>query len=168
MCIIIDTNSLSCVFDKESDNHNDFEPVLNWIYNGKGKVIYGGSKYLDEIKKKYLALFVQMRKAGKAIYINCDKVNEEEEVVNKMIKHPDYDDPHLVALLRISGCKLICSQDKRAYPYFRHSLFFSPSSKKPKIYSSKRNARLLTDTNIADVCLPCKVSSNIQKMTMGL
>ena len=44
MCIIVDTNCFAPVFDRKSEKHNQFAPVLEWIISGKGKLIYGGSK----------------------------------------------------------------------------------------------------------------------------
>lgn len=84
-----------------------------------------------------------------------------------MIVHPDFDDPHLVGLLRVSGCKLICSLDSRAFPYFRHSLFFNPASNRPRIYSTLSNSSLLCDRQIADVCKPCAPTTKKQKSIFG-
>lgn len=46
MAIIIDANCLARVFDKTNIEHDEFVPVFDWIVNGKGKLIYGGSKYM--------------------------------------------------------------------------------------------------------------------------
>lgn len=139
--IIIDTNCLSNVFDKESNSFEDFAPLNDWIYSGCGQVIYGGTKYLDEIKK-YYGLFKELKKINKAKYIDNLKVDEKEIWVKSQIQHQNFDDQHIVALLIISKCKLICSLDKRAYPYFKHKEFFSKKNK-PRIYSSKKNEKLL-------------------------
>lgn len=167
MCLIVDTNCLSAVFDKDAVNHNEFEPVIEWIYNGRGKIVYGGTKYLGELNK-YLAIYLQLRKAGKAEYVDCNLVDAEEIVVSNMIQHNNFDDQHLVALLRVSGCKIICSLDQRAYPYFRHRLFFTPAARRPKIYSSSGNSDLLCPENIADICKPCDNTTNAQKKLLGL
>lgn len=166
MCIIIDTNTLSCVFDSTNKDHDNFKPVLDWIYNGKGIIIFGGTKYLDEIKVNYLNLFLQFKKARKAIFVDNIQVDRETDSCSAAIVHKDFDDQHLVGLLKVSGCKLICSGDARAFRYFTHNTFFSPSSKKPKIYSSRVNLDLLVDTNIADVCKPCQHTTNAQRTLM--
>lgn len=166
MCIVIDVNVMPSVFDKQNVYHEDFLPVLNWIYKGKGVVIYGGSKYLKEIPGKYLPILLQLNKARKAKYIPSAKVDSATQKVSQLISHKDFDDQHIVGLLKASGCKLICSLDARAYPYFRHNLFFTPARNKPKIYSSNRNAQLLSDANIADICKPCEVTTKNQKKLM--
>ena len=168
MCIVIDTNTLASVFDSKSADHAEFKDVFDWIVDGKGKIVYGGTTYIRELSKtKYLKLFTLYNKAGKAILVK-DNVDEETSSVSKMIQHPDFDDQHIVALLKVSGCKLICSGDKRAYPFFQHELFFSPASKRPKIYSGHRNKDLLTDSNIADICRPSKGTTNDQKRSLSL
>ena len=163
MCIIIDINVLADVFEKKSQNHSQFKPVYDWIINGKGKIVFGGTQYLSELKPKYVAFFALLNKSGKAVSVNSKSVDSEQKIVEQIIIHPDFDDPHLVGLLRASGCKLICSLDKRAYPYFRHSLFFKPATNKPRIYSSLTNTRLLCDRHIADICKPCNPTTNQQR-----
>lgn len=151
MCIIIDTNTLANVFEDDAQRHHDFLPVREWVLFGRGKVIYGGSKYTRELNK-YLGLFNELRKKKRAIYIDDHLIDAEEIVVGHQIQHANFDDQHLVALLRISGCKLICSLDERAYPYFRHEDFFGRAAKRPRIYNQYRNRDLLVQRNIAPIC----------------
>jgi len=162
MCIIIDTNVISTVIDKTTQNHANFKELHEWIFRGKGKIIYGGTKYLKEVSK-YAVLFTELRKIGKAVYISNGLVDNQEAVVSEQINHPNFDDQHLIALLKVSKCKLICSLDARAYPYFRHALFFQPASNKPRIYSSSRNKSLLCDKNLCELCKPSYATNNKQK-----
>ncbi|MDQ7959563.1 hypothetical protein [Flavobacterium lindanitolerans] len=166
MCIIIDTNTLALVFDKTTTGHDEFKPVFDWIFNDKGKVVYGGTKYKYELKK-YLSFFNELRRANKAVYIDDEKVDGAELTASKMIEDKDFDDQHIVGLLIVSKCKLICSHDKRAYPFFKHDLFFTPANKKPKIYSGKRNHDLLADRNIAEICQPCLLPNTSQKKILS-
>lgn len=154
MCIVIDTNTLASVFKEDSELHDEFIPVKEWILNGKGKIVFGGSDYQAELKK-YLSIFKELKVGNKAVYISSDLVDKKKEEIKKLIVNKNFDDPHIVALLMVSGCKLICSNDKRAFPYFTHKLFFHPSKNTPKIYSGKRNKRLLVDNNIASICKSC-------------
>lgn len=163
MCIIVDTNVLSNVFKQSSANHTQFKPVRDWIIEGKGKVVFGGTKYIHEIKESYLTLFLQLKKAGKAVHIPCNIVDSEQKIIEGMIVHDDFDDAHLIGLLRVSGCKLICSLDIKAFPYFRHSQFFKPLANRPRIYSKLSNSKLLCDRHIANVCKPCAATTKQQK-----
>jgi hypothetical protein len=169
MCLIIDINALAPVFDSKNTLHNEFEPVKSWILEGRGKVVYGGSKYLAELSKtKYLGLFLQLRKAEKACYVENKLVDEAENDISAEISSKDFDDQHLVALLLVSRCKLICSLDKRAYPYFTNSKFFKPTTNRPKIYRQKSNSDLLCPQNMAEICLPCNPTTKLQRKQIPL
>lgn len=167
MCIVIDTNVIASVFKSSSANHAQFKPVKDWIIEGKGQIVFGGTKYIQEIKGNYLALFNQLKIAKKAVYVKNDLVDTEQSIVDKMLAHKDFDDQHLVGLLRVTKCKLICSLDSKAYPFFRHNLFFTPAASRPKIYSSVTNTNLLCDNNIAAICKPCSATTNSQKSIIG-
>lgn len=167
MCIIIDTNTLASVFKTRSADHREFAPVLNWVINGRGMLIYGGSTYLREIEG-YLDIFSELSKMRKAINIDIEKVNDKEDWAAAQIQHPDYDDPHIVALLMVSGCKLVCTKDHRSVPYLTHRLFFPRASKRPRIYSRRRNANLLVDENLTSLCRPGIKLSSTQKKGLAL
>lgn len=167
MCIIIDTNTLASVFESSSKGHDEFKPVLDWIINGNGKVVYGGTKYISEIKK-YYAIFAELRKVRRAILVDNNMVDKYAHEAGNKISHSDFDDQHIVGLLLSSKCKLVCSQDKRAYPYFTHKLFFNSNRNKPKIYRGRTNASLLSDQNIVAICKPCGSSKNSHKHILNL
>ena len=139
MCIVIDTNSLASVFDQKSEHHAEFRPVLEWIVLGNGKIVYGGTTYKRELAKatKYFRLLVELKKVSKIVEIDSVRVGEIEQRLAQTLSHSDFDDPHIVAIIIASGCRLICSADARAFRYFR-----------------KLNRGLLQDKNIADCCRP--------------
>lgn len=161
MCIIIDTNTLPAVFDDNCSDHLTFKPVLDWICDGPGKVVFGGTQYSTELKKRYLGLFTALKAANKAVYIDDDLVDQATTSAKEKIQHKDFDDQHLVGLLLVSKCRLICSLDKRAYPFFQHRTFFS-AKEEPKIYRSLSGAKLLCPKYFSPICLPCKKSTKVQ------
>lgn len=160
MCIIIDTNALASVFQSNSADHNQFKHVLDWIMNGKGKIVFGGTKYKRELNERYISLFEEFKKANKSIHIDDVLVDKEEEIVSKLLSDKDFDDQHLVGLLRISKCRLICSNDKRAYKYFKHNKFFPHAKNRPRIYSNSKNKNLLSDKYISSICCIKNMSPN--------
>lgn len=167
MCIIVDTNALASVFKHKSSDHSDFAPVARWITDGKGALVYGGSKYISELRE-YLNLFNEFRKAQKAIRLNDGDVDLKQKWVSKQLKHRDFDDPHIVAILLESGCKLVCTKDVSAIPFLKHVKFFPKRADQPKIYSRRRHAPLLTDKYIAQICKPCKTLNLSQKKKLKL
>jgi predicted nucleic acid-binding protein len=157
MCIIIDTNTFSSVFDRTSSNHDEFLPVLNWVIEGEGKIVFGGTKYRNELKVayKYLKLIGQLNRSRKVVQVNDPEIDAYQTILEAKENHKDFDDPHIVAISYVSKCKLICSLDKRAYPFFSRKDFYPNNSPRPSIYSSKKNANLLCRKYTAEICLPC-------------
>lgn len=157
MCIIIDTNTFNSVFDLTANNHQDFKPVFDWIISGDGKVVYGGTKYTQELVKaeKFRKLFIQLKNARKVVIIQEAKVDQYQATLEEALQHRNFDDPHLIAIAYISKCKLICSLDKRAYRFLNRKEFYPNNSPRPKIYSSRKNINLLSKENIAPICEPC-------------
>jgi len=159
MCIIVDTNTFSSVFDKTSLNHSEFAPVLEWVIEGEGKIVFGGTKYKAELKeaKKFLRFIGQLNRSRKVVQLEDSQIDAYQIILEAKETHKDFDDPHLVAISYISKCRLICSLDKRAYPFLSRKDFYPNNSPRPSIYSSKKNAVLLCRKYIAEICKPCTI-----------
>lgn len=146
MCIVIDMNTIPKVFDKNNLFHSEFEPVYNWIFNDIGKFVMGGTTFYEELSKmnSYLRLVNILRDKKKVIKVQDVIVDNEENKIKEFLNDEKCDDPHILALLKISQCKLLCSNDDRMFPYIKKVY----SKNRPKIYYSKKNINLLTIRNI--------------------
>lgn len=153
MCIVVDTNSMASVFRPKTQDHLDFKPIFDWIIEGKGKLVIGGTDYEKEISG-FLNLLANLSKVKKVVRISCEKVDAEKIRVEKLIDHKDYDDPHVVALISVSKCKLLCSKDRRAHPFFKKRELYT-NGLIPSIYSNGSHRHLLNDNNLIEICLPC-------------
>jgi hypothetical protein len=122
MCIVIDANVFGEVFNTNSALHCEFKPVLDWITKKGGCAVFGGTKYKKELagSPRYLGMFLQLKKAGRAVEIKQDLVDAREAELISSNHDSDCDDQHLIAILCVSGCMLVCSQDKRAYRHIRN------------------------------------------------
>lgn len=150
MCIVCDINVLPDVF---SSTENDFTPIRDWIIKGKrGKFVYGGSSYLKELEKigTYLRILKLLGDQNKTVVLDENSVDAIEMEIKKEIDQK-CDDPHIVAILAVSSCKLICSKDKKSYKFIKGSNFYSQGYH-PKIYSKKSNSNLLVSRNISKCC----------------
>ena len=158
MCLILDTNAFHCFFDPKNQDHNEFKPAMEWVYYGKGKLVYGGSKYKEELKKaaKYIKHFASLKRAGKIVLLSDKLVDEAEKKIKELEQSKDFDDPHLLAIVSTSNCKIVCTSEKRAIPFIKNAKLYVNGAKKAKIYGSSKNKSLLTDSNIANICKPCK------------
>ena len=157
MCIIVDTNTFGDLINGSSTFHDDYQPIIDWVINGNGKFVIGGTKYFEELKRhhKILKLFGELNKKNKIVNVCNEKVDEYQLELQKNYSEDDFDDPHLVSIVAISNCRLICTRDSRAIPYLTDRKYFPKGIKPPKIYSGKRNRNLLCDRYIAEICKPC-------------
>lgn len=162
MAIIIDTNCFANVFIRTSANHDQFKPVLDWIINGKGIVVYGGSKYLSELKKapKYLPILRFLKEVNKVCQGNADNIDRIQSEIEAIITDPDFDDPHLPAIVIDTKCKLICSEDKRSITFVKDKALYPKGFSIPVFYTSFRNYDLLCDNYIHQDLKPlCKLKT---------
>lgn len=169
MCIIIDTNVLSSVLNLQSSDHEEFQPVFAWIAYGKGKMVFGGTTYIAELTrvKTFNKLLTEWQRNRKLVRIDDANVDNMEHLLSQNITGPQFNDHHIVAIVLVSGCKLICSNDtglhaliSTCYSTGARTLIkrLSPHSgsiRCPKIYKGRRHRALLSDRNIAKCCQPC-------------
>jgi len=100
MCLVIDTCCLSAVFDGKNKKHASFVPVLKWI-NGKGRMIYGGTKYNDELGKaaKYLPYVAELSRKRQTVQIPNATVDPIAIALKLKFPEAAFDDEHIVASL---------------------------------------------------------------------
>lgn len=157
MCIVIDTNALSRVFKKGNSDHIYFKPVHDWIITGNGKIVIGGSKYKNETLEKiswFLPFLNLLNQCGKVVMIADAEVDKKEKTIIEKSLHRDFDDPHIIALLSVSKCKLVCTTDKRAFPFIQNKSLYSKGHQIPAIYQTPRNMNLLCNKYISNCCKP--------------
>ena len=152
MCVIVDANTLSSVFKDDAKKKLQFEPVLNWVLQGKGKFIVGGSKYISELKKVRVALdFLTLLKSktkDKVIVLDKDKVDMQQKEIETIVNDREFDDPHLPAMVRVSHCMIICSLDARSVEFVTRPDLYPRGIEVPRYYTGVHNSDLLCDKYI--------------------
>lgn len=150
MAIIVDTNCFSRVFSKSNKEHKEFEPVLNWIIYGSGFLIYGGTKYKDELKRAatFNKIFRLLKDYHKAVPFSDSLIDKYQRQYEAMIKDPDFDDPHLPAIVRVSKCRLICTKDKRSIPFVTSPALYPKYFHTPMCYTGLCDQHLLCEAQI--------------------
>ena len=148
MCAVIDASCLSKVFNPDDSEHGDFKPVLDWMDSKKGRMVLGGSKYLRELKKyrKIIGTLGELRKRNLVKVVSSDQVDRVATQLKQEEPHPRFNDEHLVAMVLVSGCNLICSADRKSHPYLTRRDFYS-NRRRPRIYSGPQNKHLLDTTH---------------------
>ena len=142
MVMLVDTNTLSRVFDENNAEHAEFRPVKEW-FTSHGCFVFGGTKYKQELAKaNYLRLFNLYKDRRKIISISDIEVNRLEKAIALKVDH-NCDDQHLLAILVASNCSLVCSKDARAFHYFSKIRNYCTGAPSVKIYSRSKNKTLL-------------------------
>jgi predicted nucleic acid-binding protein len=154
MCIIVDPPLFVALFKKSDTRHETFSPVLQWVKDGKGKFVVGGSLYQSELGKVGTVLkpIQELEKKGKVVRRDKKKVDIQVEIVKTQEKSKDFDDPHLVALVLESGCRLVCTSDDRAHKYLKDEKFFKKNNSVPSLFTNASHKHLLCKSNIVNCC----------------
>ena len=140
MCIIIDANLAGDVFSISTPD--DFAPLIHWIENG-GKVVFGGGNG-RELGRIILAAkrLQEWKRSGMAEEI-LDVDKEESRVINTLSYKSN--DPHIIALARLSGARTLCSHDQDLHCDFKNaSLVPRP---KGRIYQDRSHTATLKHSN---------------------
>ena len=138
MCVIIDANRLGRFLEP-----NDAEslPLRRWVETGKGVIVYStGGRFAREISEKAKQKFAIYRREGKAFRVGRESFLAEETALanNKELQS---NDPHVLALARTAGARLLYSGDEDLIADFKNkSLIDKPRG---KVYSGAENAGLL-------------------------
>jgi hypothetical protein len=118
-------------------------------------MIYGGTKYNHELHqaRKFLPMVAELSRARRAILLPRQKVDDFAIAVKNREPDPGFNDEHIVALVIASRCRLICTDDKRAIPYFKKKEFYQPYKlHKPKIYNYRSHQDQCCDEHIVPIC----------------
>jgi len=164
MCVIIDMNTLSCVFNPKNKQYNEFKPVFDWIDKGEGRIVYGGSKYREELREmsNYLNFLKEYKKRNKDKVINVDddKVDQEQQKVKKKLEkinpNSDFNDTHIVAIIIVSGCRLVCSKNSDHYPFIKNRRLYPSKFGKTSIYRGYADKDMLLSRNVKRLCKRCR------------
>ena len=156
MPIILDTNCFANVFSAKSTKHEEFKPVLEWVKKGKGIFVYGGSKYIQELRtaSKYLRIFRLLKDIKKIHEGNKEEIDKWEKEIKEKIKDQAFNDHHLSAIVIVTKCRIICSDDITSIKFVTNRDLYPKGIKKPKYYTGKKNKDLLCDKYIDDTLEP--------------
>lgn len=157
MCLVIDTNCFTLVFDRSIKEHEKFAPVLTWITKGKGRMIYGGTKYNTELTTARWMLGIVTELSRKRRTIQIPNATIDPIATALKVKFPEtaFDDEHIVALVIASRCCVVCTKDNPAISYLKRLDVFSGYAgvERPKIYKGhKSHINLCCDQNIVRIC----------------
>ena len=168
MCVVVDTDTFTYFSNHHSSRHEEFQPVIEWVRNGNSKFVYGGTTYGDQLlRHKGFSDFLQeMWRDGKTSVVNRQEVDQIESVIRQQITGPRYNDHHIVAIVLISRCKLVCSIDSGLRNLIDACYSSSGRStikrqlrirnfRRPSIYSGRGSTATIRRRTFSDNCGPC-------------
>jgi hypothetical protein len=137
VCIIVDANRAHILFSQPESEAA--APIWDWLKRD-GILVYGG-KLAAELGKVTASrrLLVELVRGGRAILEAAEEVDREESLL-RVTGHCKSDDQHVVALARISGARVLFTEDRLLMDDFQNPLLLRP---KGKIYRRSSHRRLL-------------------------
>jgi predicted nucleic acid-binding protein len=120
--VVIDTGVLSKMFNPRNSDYGKYDPFRKWIKGAKGCIVYGGTKYLEELAKliTIMRLITELGRAGKAKCLPRPKVDTEQKRIEGLCNKNRFNDAHILAIAIVGKCKCICSEDLSAHPFFKN------------------------------------------------
>ena len=138
MCIIVDANKLGSFLADPPDE--DSAPIREWLDKGGNLVYSTGSTFAREIVGRAKGRLEVYVRAGKAIVIPEERFIDDERCLRARDRRSD--DPHVLALAKVSGVRLLYSGDNDLIADFKDKRFID--NPRGKVYSGAANANLLT------------------------
>ena len=154
MCLVIDSDCIARVFDNENAEHPSFIPVLNWILKGRGSIIYGGKKYKKELRSaaRYLKIIQELERQGKVVKLPDGEIDSVAQKLKRKVRRRDFNDEHLVAIVSVARCVVVCTRDQRAVHYLKMKDLYPKGVKVPKVYKGLRQKKLCRNEHIVGRC----------------
>lgn len=139
MTLIVDANCAGDAFC--SPAKPDFVPLVKALLEGRARLVVGG-KLKREYQKNGVAwrMLKILDQAGRT-KIESDAAVDNEEKNVKANYDLQSDDPHILALARVSGARLLCSRDQNLHHDFRNGDIIS--APRGNIYQVAAHAKLI-------------------------
>ncbi len=168
MCTVIDADTFAYFCNKDSELYNDFQPVRDWIENSRCKIVYGGTKYGKHLRDnpRFRSYLAEHEHKGKIKRLCRAEVDSATSIIKGNFSGIDFNDHHIVALVLITRCKLVCSRDNGLKNLIDICYSSSGSTiiksqlrirnlRKPSIYRSRGSAATIRSRTSTDNCGPC-------------
>ena len=140
MCIIVDTNRLGAFLADPPDD--DSRPIHKWVERGAGSIVYStGGRFAQEIQGRAKTKLANYVRAGRAKLIPGSLFTDDARNL-KARADLRSDDPHVLALARAAGVRLLYTGDGDLISDFTNKRLIDRP--RGKVYSGARNAGLLT------------------------
>ena len=135
MCAIVDANRASEVFDENKTKAG--RAFLYWLVQRHGRLIVGGKVRRELATTPAQNWLKELTLAGRVHAVDDKQVDATTEAVRGRCQS---DDPHIIAPARLSGARLLYSNDKALHQDFDNPQLINKP--RGKIFSTTRSDRL--------------------------
>lgn len=120
MCAIVDANVRDEVFSQESQSDAG-RFFYQWLMGEGGGALVAGGLLLEELSRsiKFQRVFSNRLLAGRARHIEKDVIETEVRDLRRL-QDCSSDDEHVLALARVSGARLLYTNDRALQRDFRN------------------------------------------------
>ena len=139
MCIIVDANKLGTFLADPPDD--DSSPIHKWLERRAGSIVYStGGSFAQEIQGRTRTKLADYVRDGRAKLIPASQFADDERNLKSRTDLRS-DDPHVLALARAAGARLLYTADRNLISDFKDRRFID--GPRGKVYSGAGNAGLL-------------------------
>jgi len=142
MCVIIDTNLVSCILSGACPDA--YALIKRGLVEGRPyrvRIVFGGRLRREYSKSRKLLLSIlELERAGRARLIP-DNACDAREAQLKRRGACCSDDEHVIALAQLSGARVLCSDDLALHIDFKDSRLLADP--RGSIYRSAQHAPLI-------------------------
>ena len=135
MCAIVDANRASEVFGENKTKAG--RAFLYWLVQRHGRLIVGGKVRRELATTPAQNWLKELTLAGRVHAVDDKQVDATTEAVRGRCQS---DDPHIIAPARLSGARLLYSNDKALHQDFDNPQLINKP--RGKIFSTTRSDRL--------------------------
>lgn len=136
MCAIVDANVRHEVFGESQSQAGKF--FLDWLLQGsnRAKLAVGG-KLWEELNshRRFQLVFADLLRRSKVMRCDEAAINAEITPVSEICRS---DDAHILALARVSGARLLYSNDRDLQRDFRNSRIIN--APRGRVYTTARGS----------------------------
>lgn len=124
MPLIVDTNVAADFFFSAS---SPYARVRADVHSGRCLVHYGGSRHISEISRDHRVRreYLKLSRAGRCRRLDTATVDRAQPGFSAICS----DDPHLLAVARIGGARLLCTRDRDLIADFTNPTVLSPQGR---------------------------------------
>ena len=116
-------------------------PIRKWLRGGPGRaLVFGVGGRFGEIGGRLRRRLLELVRAGRATPVPATELEEDVQAL-RGANDLRSDDPHVLALARASGARLLYTADQALIADFKNRRIVSDP--RGKVYSGAGNARLL-------------------------